>query len=1239
MKLMHTQSLILILIFIPFLFFSSLKASPDQSRKEYLKIVRHSDLNQRETLQAGLYEKTAGLYEKSFNRFSRSIERSPDSTYSRFMLRILYTMTDKLEQKDDFLDLLERISGNSELARLMLMHALFRKGNTEECSSLRSSLNIITNFLALAPFENEDGDGLEKIFPPELEFDYSGEWAGKIRPVRWRKISGNPTGRIKPDNFFRPYEEATGYFTVFLKPENGQTGQLKLSINTPFKIWLNGRSLGSTDIEPGFQLDQYSLDLELQKGWNVLVLKSTYPKQSSWKFLARLSGFSGSVECSTDPEKALLSAWPLEPYSAPEPADKERESLASFTNSSDPLDLFYLTLYDLTLKRYNPHINLPQTMMKRILTERSDALLLYYTALTCSDPHSKKDFLLRSIDSDPNLLEPRLELIHYFSALAREKEMDALIRDTCEIFPGEKNLSLFLAHHLISEKRYYAEAKKILDRIRPEPVYDPLYWLLKAEIAYEKGPYTEATELFKKAYTLDPLSSSARNYLLSLYKKAGKTKEGTELLKKTIRFFPDSIELKIRLSDLFYFSDLPEKALEPLQESLQLCPEDPVIYERLARTWFTLGQKTNALISLDRALELDPQNDKLREYARFHSSATEKVRQYSRSIHDLVRPGETSLETRIILNQKVSEVYTDGTYSTLTHLIIRVVSDQDLKDFARQYIVFTPERERVEILKARIYNRELSYNEMNDIREFNYGGQDSRIFYDLRVKAVLFPGLKKGSLLELEYLTHHFSENLYGRNYFGDVLYLQDAHPVQESTYTVIMPEDRIIYSRVENQLPGVYFEKKSENSDGQKIIRWTMTNLPPFPREMNMPVSTELSPVLMLSTVKDWPDFGQWLTQLYKDPLQGDESIARTAQEITKGMTKTEDKIRAVYEHVVSAIRYVGIELGIGGIQPRSVNTVQATRYGDCKDKASLMTALLHSLDIPAAVALVRTDSKGISGFSLPQLGTFNHAVCYANNDFLIDCTADHFTFGILPEGDRLNKAFILDGEQSRFFTPPPPDASENMDLVTNTVVLQEDGTADVIRSVIKSGQKAPSFRISYGTEKEQEARLLQYWNRYRPGASVKDQTFFNLTDLSKPPSAQFHLTFPDFLKKNGQDQMTFDAFLSRTDLVFHYTPEGGPRQTELVLPYPWSLKSLTRFIPPDGWDFSSIPEDQSISRFGIQAKVWYFRQGSELHQMLSLILPEKRIPPESYSSFREGLINFSRLQEPVIVIEKRDP
>src|SRR5208283_3003611 len=85
--------------------------------------------------------------------------------------------------------------------------------------------------------------------------------------------------------------------------------------------------------------------------------------------------------------------------------------------------------------------------------------------------------------------------------------------------------------------------------------------------------------------------------------------------------------------------------------------------------------------------------------------------------------------------------------------------------------------------------------------------------------------------------------------------------------------------------------------------------------------------------------------------------------------------KIQALAAFVQDDIRYVAIELGIGGYQPHAAADVLRHRYGDCKDKATLLSAMLREIGVASYYVIINSERGSLTTAAPPNI-EFNHAI-----------------------------------------------------------------------------------------------------------------------------------------------------------------------------------------------------------------------------------------------------------------------
>lgn len=185
---------------------------------------------------------------------------------------------------------------------------------------------------------------------------------------------------------------------------------------------------------------------------------------------------------------------------------------------------------------------------------------------------------------------------------------------------------------------------------------------------------------------------------------------------------------------------------------------------------------------------------------------------------------------------------------------------------------------------------------------------------------------------------------------------------------------------------------------------------------------------------------------------------VQKLANQITKSIAEPKDQARALYNWVSKEIRYVAIYFGAGGVVPHYADEIIKNRYGDCKDKTTLLIALLNAKGIAASSA----DINSGNSYALPRLavlGPFNHVITYLPQwDIYLDPTAERAPFGVLPYNE-LDKPTVLTG-LGKLGRTPKPNAKTN--VIKTSVVLK----------ILKDGQITGTSHTNYFGSEDIKAR-----------------------------------------------------------------------------------------------------------------------------------------------------------------------
>jgi hypothetical protein len=279
---------------------------------------------------------------------------------------------------------------------------------------------------------------------------------------------------------------------------------------------------------------------------------------------------------------------------------------------------------------------------------------------------------------------------------------------------------------------------------------------------------------------------------------------------------------------------------------------------------------------------------------------------------------------------------------------------------------------------------------------------------------VFMPNAHAGCVIEIAYRTRHLLEASVPE--FSEELPVQQDIPVMQTELQLQIPEKLGLHFKLRNS-----DQKPVENTvDGLKTLSWKLAEMPAYEALPYDPPARDIVTALDVTSLGSWDDFAAWYRRLTSGSDAPDPTVKAKAEELEAGATSRLDKIRKAYEFV-SALRYVAIEFGINGIRPRTPAVVLQNRYGDCKDKANLLVALLADMDIDGRFCLLNRGSSTDVSFPSWQ---FNHAIAYVPkapaagqpDDLWLDTTDSTAPFPTLSPGDVGRSALVFDKDSAQF-------------------------------------------------------------------------------------------------------------------------------------------------------------------------------------------------------------------------------
>lgn len=257
--------------------------------------------------------------------------------------------------------------------------------------------------------------------------------------------------------------------------------------------------------------------------------------------------------------------------------------------------------------------------------------------------------------------------------------------------------------------------------------------------------------------------------------------------------------------------------------------------------------------------------------------------------------------------------------------------------------------------------------------------------YDGRVTASIVPeDVRVGDELDFAYSVNGLNP-VFGGKFVHTTSLRSQRGPVMQYQVRLLAPQGRTI--RIVKG-PADATESSSINGGLRETV-FKRSAVPTMRFEPGVPPAAFLSERVEFSEFADWGEVATWGERLF-GPLASPRA-SQKAEEIRAAYPQRAQQVLEALRFVQQEVRYFGVEMGTSSHRPAPPDQVLEQRYGDCKDKVALLSAILRSLDVPVRPVLVSTALRAQVGKVLPSPLAFDHVIARVDFDgqsYLLDPT-----------------------------------------------------------------------------------------------------------------------------------------------------------------------------------------------------------------------------------------------------------
>jgi hypothetical protein len=602
----------------------------------------------------------------------------------------------------------------------------------------------------------------------------------------------------------------------------------------------------------------------------------------------------------------------------------------------------------------------------------------------------------------------------------------------------------------------------------------------------------------------------------------------------------------------------------------------------------------------------------------------------------------------VLLEQTTYTVAPDGTATEHYRQVLKILRPQG-RDQSTVTVRFDKDSK---LLSFHVWSIDPAGHEYavkdKEILEFGYPG-GGILYEDARYKVAKAPGADPGGIIAYEYEQQE-------RPYINETTwFFQTSIPRLNQSFTLELPPG-YSYSTVWTR----HEATKAVDLEHQRWL-WELKETPavdlrhislrPAAFALEGRMTVHYGPVSASSGT--WKAIGEWYEPLAKDRLVATPEIAAKAQELTTGKIDFYDKAEAIAEFVQKQVRYFAIEMGIGGFQPHFASDIFRNRYGDCKDKATLLSSMLSTVGIHSALMMV-DHRRGVldpgapssvgdhmiaaievpKGYSSPKLRSVVTAKT-GRRYLIFDPTWEKTAFGQIAHNLQGSYGLLLEGSDSEIVALPILSPDINTIHRKGIFQVQADGSLTGTITEKRFGDVSEDRRELYtgGDAKEQSKFLDDLLGQDFTTFKVADFKVENIDTLNKDLTTTFSIAADGFGKKMGPLLMVRPRVLGSEELELDRENRTVPIDLQETL----QATDDFDIALPAGYAVDEVPNplklDLGFASYESSTRV----KENVLHYTRTYTVRQLTLPAEKYADVRKLADTIAADEESRAVLKKQ--
>jgi hypothetical protein len=456
------------------------------------------------------------------------------------------------------------------------------------------------------------------------------------------------------------------------------------------------------------------------------------------------------------------------------------------------------------------------------------------------------------------------------------------------------------------------------------------------------------------------------------------------------------------------------------------------------------------------------------------------------------------------------------------------------------------------------------------------------------------------------------------------------------------------------NQTNGFRYLNKNTNIkpqkntvDGMDNYLWQVSNLKGFKLEEGaeewrvLPRMEFTSNTFEFYGVKGdfstWQSFGNWIRSLNTDGCSLTPEREAEIRRMTDTIKTDKARARFLYSYLQRNMRYVSIQLGIGGLKPFPATFVDQKKYGDCKALSNYMVALLKAVNIHAYYTVINAGANEEPAEVAFPSNPFNHIiVCvpFKSDTTWLECTSNTQPFGKLGPFTENRRGLLITEEGGKLAKTPRSIMADNQFNSEVHIALDADGGAKAHVKILGTGE----YRAEYfGVESLKADEQKEFFQRV---LNMKQPSVFEIkpsTDKDGVKELNMELEYDKFCDVAAGDKQFYRPKVF--DLWGVTTPVLEKRKSDYYFEHPMQKSCVTTIDLPAGFEVETLPVNQSLKfTYGTyEINYVYDTAKNQVISKANFKLINQVIPAAKYTELQQYMDAVVKAQNKKLVIRHK--